>query len=271
MDRFGIFVDAGYLYAASGKLCFGVRDRNRLVLNAETLSASLVELAKSDCGLEHLRTYWYDGARSAQATPEQRDIASLPGLKLRLGQLTTYGQKGVDSRIVRDLIILSVERGIATAYLLGGDEDLREGVAEAQERGVRVVLVAIEPLDEQNLAQTLVREVDAIVTLDRAFIEPHIGLRKTQEPYEAVKTGDPTAIGREVGARWWEQTAPELRDEVLRDRPRIAREIDRDLLRAAADALSGGDISEEWRHALRGGFWEACDEKTGETPQDSKA
>src|SRR3712207_9253694 len=42
-----------------------------------------------------------------------------------------------------DLIILSEERAIATAYLLGGDEDLREGVAEAQERGVRVVLTEI--------------------------------------------------------------------------------------------------------------------------------
>jgi uncharacterized LabA/DUF88 family protein len=88
-------------------------------------------------------------------TAQHLDIAYLPGVKLRLGRLTKGKQKGVDSRIVRDLIILSEERAVAVAYLVGGDEDLREGVSEAQERGVRVVLVGVEPPSTQNLSPTL--------------------------------------------------------------------------------------------------------------------
>lgn len=41
MGRFGIFVDAGYLYAASGKLLFGLTDRRRLILNADAMVGAL--------------------------------------------------------------------------------------------------------------------------------------------------------------------------------------------------------------------------------------
>jgi hypothetical protein len=40
---------------------------------------------------------------------------------------------------VRALIVLAHDRAITTAVVVAGDEDLVEGVAEAQERGVRVV------------------------------------------------------------------------------------------------------------------------------------
>lgn len=63
MDRFGIFVDAGYLYAASGKLLFGLTDRRKLILNSDGLIGALTRKAATDCQQEHLRTYWYDGAR----------------------------------------------------------------------------------------------------------------------------------------------------------------------------------------------------------------
>lgn len=33
MDRFGVFVDAGYLFAAAGELCCGTRDRRKLTLD----------------------------------------------------------------------------------------------------------------------------------------------------------------------------------------------------------------------------------------------
>ncbi|MGH2733150.1 MAG: NYN domain-containing protein [Actinomycetota bacterium] len=140
VDRFGVFVDAGYLFAASGALCFGISGRTKLVMDCKTAIEALTALASEKCGLPYLRTYWYDGARDAQPTAQQLDVAHLPGVKLRLGRLVKGRQKGVDSRIVRDLIILSEERAVSVAYLVGGDEDLREGVSEAQERGVRVVL-----------------------------------------------------------------------------------------------------------------------------------
>lgn len=268
MDRFGIFVDAGYLFAATGKLCFDTVDRSKLVLRAETLHPALVELAGEECQLEHLRTFWYDGAPHATPTAQHLDIAILPGIKLRLGRLMRWGQKGVDSRIVRDLIILAFEQAISTAYLLGGDEDLREGVAEAQERGLRVVLMAVEPLNEQNLSPTLAMEVDDIITLKKDFLEPHISLREevAAERFEIERTDDAQAIGHAVATQWWERTAPGEREGVRRWRPRIPTDLDAALLTAAREAMESNLDDEETRKLVRRGFWQGVDALAAEPP-----
>lgn len=273
MDRFGIFVDAGYLYAASGKLCHGTVDRSKLVLNAASLHPALVNLTRDDCGLQHLRTYWYDGAPDARPTSQHLDIARLPGIKLRLGRLMKWGQKGVDSRVVRDLIALSAGEAFSTAYLLGGDEDLREGVVEAQEHGMRVVLIAIEPLNEQNLSPTLAMEVDDVITLGHDFISPHIKLREEMklEDFEITATTDPISIGHQVGSQWWEKTPPEERQWVRRSKPKIPSDLDRSLLRSAARVLAGDegkvrDLPDEVRKALRSGFWQSLDSLAAASP-----
>ena len=54
-------------------------------------------------------------------------------------------QKGVDSLIVTDMINLARNRAISDAVFVSGDEDLRVGVQQAQEFGVRVHLVGIKP------------------------------------------------------------------------------------------------------------------------------
>jgi hypothetical protein len=110
VDRFAVLVDAGYLFSAAGTLLFDVTDRRLLQLEYKELVTAVAGLAAGDCARERLRTYWYDGARDMVPTPQQVEIAGLPGVKLRLGRLTRHGQKGVDSRIVRDLITLSIER-----------------------------------------------------------------------------------------------------------------------------------------------------------------
>ena len=261
MERFGVFVDAGYLFAAAGKLCFNTRDRRRLRLRPHHLCCALVELGEGHCRVEHFRSYWYDGAPDARPTPNHLDIAILPGVKLRLGKLLTWGQKGVDSRVVRDLIILAEQRAISTAYLMSGDEDLREGVAEAQERGVKVVLLAIEPLNEQNLSPSLAMEVDDIMTLGREFLSPHLELRRgvPVEEFEVAQTDDPRGLGHEVGTRWWERTPPVDRDIARRGRPRIPSELDNSLMHAARAVLGDALDDEDAKRAVRRGFWEAVD------------
>jgi len=241
-----------------------------LALNASSLHTALMEFAAEDCGLEHLRTYWYDGARDARPTAEQIAIANLNGVKLRLGRLTQSGQKGVDSRIVRDLIILSVERAISTAYLLGGDEDLREGVSEAQERGVQVVLIGVEPLNEQNISRTLAMESDKVVTLNSEFVRPHLALVESVATEMAEGEGSITPapdspakpdvedVGRSFGASWYESASPETVDQLKRDSPRIPYEIDRALLAQGRAAL-GSNIQDDDRKQLRRGFWQAID------------
>ncbi len=268
MDRFGIFVDAGFLFAASGELCLGTRDRRRLVLDHVATTEGLADVCERHCKLGHLRTYWYDGAREAHPTAQQQAIGKLPGVKIRLGRLTKGRQKGVDSRIVRDLIILSQERAISVAYLLGGDEDLREGVSEAQERGVRVVLLSI-PLARPNLSPPLAMEADAIVPLGRDFFDSKIGLIP-EEPHLEVPVAPPVPapvgglpapidIGREFGFQWREATPPEAVAMVRARRPSIPQEIDRPLLRHGTARLARGHLEDDERKAIRDGFWEAVD------------
>jgi uncharacterized LabA/DUF88 family protein len=263
VDRFGVFVDAGYFYAASGKLLFGTTDRKKLSLSFESATSALVELGRTSSGSEHLRTYWYDGARDAVPTAQHLVVANLPGVKLRLGRLTLHGQKGVDSRVVRDLIILATQGAISTAYLIGGDEDLREGVSEAQERGVRVILVGVEPLDEQNLSPTLAMEADDVVVLDRAFVEPHFKLREAglAVEVEPADRTDPHALGRAFAVAWSEEASEdELNEAAAAVTRSIPPEIDRQLLAYGVRALQVGRLDDEPKRLLRRGFREALTE-----------
>ena len=52
-------------------------------------------------------------------------------------------QEGVDTLIVRDVMVLSQERSIDRAMVLAGDEDLREGIEYAQDRVVLLTIVGI--------------------------------------------------------------------------------------------------------------------------------
>lgn len=178
MDRYALFVDAAYLYAAGGQLCCGTKYRNRLVLDFQQAVTLLNTMCRARSGLTDLRTYWYDAATDAQPTPTHLVVSSIQGVQLRLGRLTPGGQKGVDSRIVRDLIVLSHHRAIVEAFLLSGDDDLREGVSEAQESGVRVTLIGVEPLRGfQNQAKNLVHAADATVVLSHAQVAQFLTLR----------------------------------------------------------------------------------------------
>lgn len=190
MDRYGLFVDAAYLYAAGGELCYGTKTRAKLELDFQRAVDDLRAVCVGRCGLPALRTYWYDAATNAQPTPSHIAVASIEGVQLRLGRLTQQGQKGVDSRIVRDLIVLSYHHAISEALLLSGDDDLREGVAEAQEMGVRVTLLGVEPLQGlQNQAPTLIRQADATVILTKGQVSNFLSLR-----YPAVlASGAPAA------------------------------------------------------------------------------
>jgi uncharacterized LabA/DUF88 family protein len=178
MDRYALFVDAAYLYAAGGQLCHGTKTRSRLVLNFQVAVDDLRALCEGKCSMKPLRTYWYDAATDAQPTASHIAAASVEGVQVRLGRLTPGGQKGVDSRIVRDLIVLSHHRAISEAFLLSGDDDLREGVSEAQDVGVRVSLIGVAPLRGfQNQAPTLVRAADATIVLSQQQVAHFLTVR----------------------------------------------------------------------------------------------
>ena len=104
VQRFALFIDAGYLYAEGGKLCCGSPSRRRFTVNERELNLMLTKQMGERCGLSLLRTYWYDAARYGLRTVSQQAIAGLPNVKLRLGRLNALGQqKGVDALLYRDL------------------------------------------------------------------------------------------------------------------------------------------------------------------------
>ncbi len=262
MDRFAIFVDAGYLYAEGGKLVCDTSDRLRLELDFEQAVCGLVEMGRSQSSIQYLRTYWYDAATDASPNPSHIAVASIPGVKLRLGRLSLGKQKGVDSRIVRDLIVLAKDKAISAAYVLSGDEDIREGVAEAQDCGVSVVLIGITPLPGQhNQAQVLVQDADDLLLLTREQVGQWIKLRQGASRSEIKVPRTPSSftdmeqLGSQFGAAWAESNPNEVQRTVT-NKPRIPQEVDRELLNRGSEHM-GGQLTDAQRRALRDGFWAA--------------
>jgi hypothetical protein len=255
-------VDAGYVYAAGGLLCCDTKNRASLELDFGSFTGHLAAQGLTASGLEHLRTYWYDAATDGIPTPSQLAVGRLSGVKLRLGRLNNHQQKGVDSLIVRDLMKLANERAMATAFVLSGDEDLRQGVVEAQDCGVRVVLIGIEPC-AANQAESLVREADDLVVINHAEMSSFIRLiERGPSPGTAAGSRDARKIGREVGQRWRSLADPAevaaLRDRRAADpRSPVPREIDAELLRDAR-LVFGDVVPDDDRWELRRGFWDAA-------------
>ncbi|GLZ03965.1 NYN domain-containing protein [Actinomadura sp. NBRC 104412] len=172
--RYAVFVDAGYLYAASGALLLDCGSRREYRVAAEKLIKALTGHADSRLVGELLRVYWFDAAPKKQPTVDQRVIANLPLVKLRLGNLNAQGQqKGVDAQLREDLEALARHRAITDAVLLAGDEDMLPAVEAAQAYGVRVHLWGVEPTHGSNQAEWLVWESDTVEVLSADFLRPY--------------------------------------------------------------------------------------------------
>ncbi|MFE6284685.1 NYN domain-containing protein [Streptomyces sp. NPDC057877] len=257
-----IFVDAGYLYAAAGRLVAGTEDRRAFDLDAQGLIDALIDRARTifaDSRL--LRVYWYDGARRRIHTAEQQTIAELPDVKVRLGNLNANNQqKGVDSLIRTDLESLARHRAISDAALLGGDEDLVSAVEAAQGYGARVHLWGIEAPEGRNQAEPLLWEVDSQRTLDLDFFKPYVA-RRTVPAYEAGATRpareDVRFVGAQIAAKWLSDRGREALVELLPGHPYLPGPVDQDLLVEAEGLLQYSLRGQaDLRRALRDGFWE---------------
>ncbi len=164
MDRTAVFVDAGYLFASGSRALSKTGDkllRSQLHLDHEGVLALLTRLVTDLTALPLLRIYWYDGA-SVGPNAAHVALAYRPNLKLRLGQVDARGQQqGVDALLVADMVTLAKNHACADALLLTGDDDIRPGVEQAQEHGVRVHLLGIPPARE-NQAAALVQAADTV-------------------------------------------------------------------------------------------------------------
>jgi uncharacterized LabA/DUF88 family protein len=183
LSRYAIMVDVGYIYASAGELLFGAASRREYRVDADKLIQALTKHADDQVRGELLRVYWYDAARDRVPTIDQRVIAQMPWVKLRLGNLNARGQqKGVDAQIRADMEALARHRAITDAVLVAGDEDMVPAVEAAQAFGVRVHLWGIEPPYGTNQAERLVWESDTVEVLERSFVEPFFTRQLSPEP-----------------------------------------------------------------------------------------
>lgn len=262
-DRYCVFVDAGYLYKAGGQAILNVDDRASQLLDVESFVPALSDFCNREVlggGGSWLRTYWYDGAPWGNPQPIHEEIGLLPRIKTRIGRLVRddagqFQQKGVDSLIVRDLVILAERTAISTAFLLGGDEDLREGVREAQDRGVEVVLLGIEPPRGSNLSETLVMEADQLLLIGQEVLGPHFSMPKF--PAVMPRTTDPYRFGWQFAEAYVETLQGFERRVVLRSRGWVPPHIDREIQRRLGRALASGAGHSSLTGA-RNGFTQAC-------------
>lgn len=259
-----IFVDAGYVYAAAGRLAAGTEDRRAFDLDAEGLIEAFIDKARTifaDSRL--LRVYWYDGARRRIHTVEQQSIAELPDVKVRLGNLNANNQqKGVDSLIRTDLESLARHRAISDAALIGGDEDLVSAVEAAQGYGARVHLWGIEASDGRNQAEPLLWEVDSQRTFDLDFFKPYVSRRSAAATYETAGTPRPSRedvrfVGAQIAAKWLAARGPAALVDLLPGHPYLPGSVDQELLVEAEKLLAYSLRGQsDLRRALRDGFWE---------------
>jgi hypothetical protein len=257
VDRVGVFVDAGYLLGEGGFACLGTRKRGEIACDYGALAEQLATLAQRGCGLPVLRIYWYDAAPRGVPLTDQLRVAELRNVKLRLGRLIGTRQKGVDSLIVRDLMTLARERAIATAYVVAGDEDMREGIAAAQDMGVRVVVVGVDG-GEPNQAETLVHEADEHVVLGKEALAAFFSTPAAEPAATDVEIV--RAVGKDVARSCSENVTKEQLAAMVTQWPRIPSELDADLLRDATRAV--GELRDRFdlKRELRAAFWEGLSE-----------
>jgi uncharacterized LabA/DUF88 family protein len=201
LSRYAIMIDVGYIYASAGELLFSAASRREYKVDADKLIQALTRHADEQVRGELLRVYWYDAARDRVPTIDQRVIAQMPWVKLRLGNLNARGQqKGVDAQIRADMEALARHRAITDAVLVAGDEDMVPAVEAAQAFGVRVHLWGVEPPYGTNQAERLVWESDTVQVLERSFVEPYFSRQVTADS-PAVQAAGTARAGQSAAAR----------------------------------------------------------------------
>lgn len=267
MDRVTVFVDAGYLFAQGSVLLSGRKaKRGDIDLDEGRAVLFLTDLASEIARVPLLRIYWYDGSSSGP-TMQQQKISDLPGVKLRLGLVNSSGeQKGVDSLIITDMIELARNRAMSDALLLSGDEDLRVGVEQAQEFGVRVHLLGIEPA-RGSQSPFLLREADTTHELKRDVLMKFMSVKpERQEPETVVIMGKNAEDALPAVTPGFFAAAIEVASTVnlgeaeavineYRSTKYIPAEFDRPLLAIAARIMEG-NLDPSQKRALRNRFIE---------------
>lgn len=262
MDRTAVFIDAGYLFGAGSTLIAKeALSRSALKLDCDAVLELLKQLVTEVTGLPILRVYWYDGTANGP-TPQHKELGYKPSVKLRLGFVNQQGQqKGVDSLIVTDMINLARNRAMSDVLLMTGDDDIRVGVQQAQEFGVRVHLLGISPA-RGNQSGYLVQEADSLRELDLAEVQSFL-TRSVQASEAPAPSSDGSIealarlaeIARHVAETLSAEDLAAVKNEKALTVPKF---VDRLLLKECTNELGGRLLTELEKTHARAAFREGC-------------
>ncbi|MHA2790060.1 NYN domain-containing protein [Corynebacterium sp. S7] len=143
LERTLVFVDTSYLLASFYN-SWDTGARSQLEIDLPEVVNTLGEMITQQLNQPIHRQYWYDGIPDSGPHRYQRALRTCNGVQLRTGQLIEWGerrtQKGVDTRLVTDIVVNALRGQFTDFVLVSGDADMIPGVEEATNAGVRVHL-----------------------------------------------------------------------------------------------------------------------------------
>ena len=143
IERTLVFVDTSYLLASFYN-SWEIGARAQLEIDLPEVVATLGKMITNQLHQPIHRQLWYDGIPDTGPHRYQRALRTCDGVQLRTGQLIEWGerrtQKGVDTRLVADLVINAASEKFTDYVLVSGDADMIPGVEEVTNRGARMHL-----------------------------------------------------------------------------------------------------------------------------------
>lgn len=166
VDRVEVFVDTSYLLASFYN-SWTTGARAQLEIDLPAVTSHLNTIVSDKIHLPVHRQLWYDGIPDSGPHRYQRTLRHIDGVQLRAGQLIEWGdrrtQKGVDTRLVADMVLRSVRGIVSDIVLVSGDADMIPGVETAVEHGVRVHLIGF---GWDSISNSLRSACDTVTVLD---------------------------------------------------------------------------------------------------------
>ncbi|AEF40086.1 NYN domain-containing protein [Hoyosella subflava] len=168
-DNAIMYIDAGYLWLTLQELT-GKANRQQLGIDQVALIRLIGELAqRHHPEVRVLRQMWYD-AEPDNGAPimHHQLIRDTPGACLRTGTLYFVDgfprQKGVDTRLVADVVTAAIKGAAAEIIIFAGDADLIPALDAAASEGVRTGLWYLDGGD--TVSRRLKGAADHVLALD---------------------------------------------------------------------------------------------------------
>ena len=143
LERTLVLVDTSYLLASFYN-SWEIGARAQLEIDLPEVVTTLGKMITNQLDQPIHRQLWYDGIPDSGPHRYQRALRTCDGVQLRTGQLIEWGerrtQKGVDTRLVADLVVNAVGEKFTDFVLVSGDADMIPGVEEVTNRGARMHL-----------------------------------------------------------------------------------------------------------------------------------